>query len=273
MSVEAPHCLNCGYSLQGLPDGRCPECGTEFDPLALLDAVQQARLPWERPERGGPVRRLLLTTWHALAHPGTYWTQANERKGQRVSRRWALILTALAVSIMIHAVGRGLEIGATFLRFWGSAGSAARAWQGISESVALTWGTSLYFALWFLLGLFLTIVLTGALFGLVFRKQRGAFRGSDLVALYSPALVLGSAFGAVMMIAAALTLRLAGTLTTVAMLGPLVFLLLLVWFSARRLLAMTWPLALGLLVVVDTIDWLVAWIVGALLSPLLFMNL
>lgn len=25
-------CLDCGYSLQGLPENRCPECGRSFDP-------------------------------------------------------------------------------------------------------------------------------------------------------------------------------------------------------------------------------------------------
>ena len=25
-----PICLNCGYDLRGLPESRCPECGTEF---------------------------------------------------------------------------------------------------------------------------------------------------------------------------------------------------------------------------------------------------
>ena len=26
------HCQKCGYNLAGLPEPRCPECGTEFDP-------------------------------------------------------------------------------------------------------------------------------------------------------------------------------------------------------------------------------------------------
>src|SRR5690349_11519396 len=26
------YCLKCGYSLRGLTDNHCPECGTEFDP-------------------------------------------------------------------------------------------------------------------------------------------------------------------------------------------------------------------------------------------------
>lgn len=28
-------CLECGYNLRGLPEPRCPECGTEIDPSTL----------------------------------------------------------------------------------------------------------------------------------------------------------------------------------------------------------------------------------------------
>jgi hypothetical protein len=31
-------CPTCGYCLDGLPANRCPECGTEFDPAAILAA-------------------------------------------------------------------------------------------------------------------------------------------------------------------------------------------------------------------------------------------
>lgn len=31
-------CLKCGYSLQGLPEPRCPECNTAFDPSSLSEA-------------------------------------------------------------------------------------------------------------------------------------------------------------------------------------------------------------------------------------------
>ena len=36
---ERLHCPRCGYNLRGLPDGKCPECGTPFerDTLARMD--------------------------------------------------------------------------------------------------------------------------------------------------------------------------------------------------------------------------------------------
>ena len=33
------HCQQCGYNLTGLPEPRCPECGTEFDPSTVPLAV------------------------------------------------------------------------------------------------------------------------------------------------------------------------------------------------------------------------------------------
>ena len=38
------HCPKCGYLLRGLPDGRCPECGTPFERGRLL--VQQYVREW-----------------------------------------------------------------------------------------------------------------------------------------------------------------------------------------------------------------------------------
>jgi hypothetical protein len=29
--VPSGHCVHCGYCLRGLPEPRCPECGTTFD--------------------------------------------------------------------------------------------------------------------------------------------------------------------------------------------------------------------------------------------------
>ncbi len=46
-------CLTCGYSLRGLPDGRCPECGASFERGRLLvDIYARSRRPagdrWRR---------------------------------------------------------------------------------------------------------------------------------------------------------------------------------------------------------------------------------
>lgn len=39
-----PKCLGCAYDLSGLPDGKCPECGTRFERWAL-------EAHWNRPRR------------------------------------------------------------------------------------------------------------------------------------------------------------------------------------------------------------------------------
>jgi len=36
---HSTHCRACGYNLTGLPEPRCPECGTEFDPATAPRAV------------------------------------------------------------------------------------------------------------------------------------------------------------------------------------------------------------------------------------------
>jgi hypothetical protein len=37
---EPGHCRVCDYDLRGLPESRCPECGTPFDPAEVPDLVQ-----------------------------------------------------------------------------------------------------------------------------------------------------------------------------------------------------------------------------------------
>lgn len=42
------HCTECGYDLRGLPEPRCPECGTPFDPDDVDAEDEEPPLPAER---------------------------------------------------------------------------------------------------------------------------------------------------------------------------------------------------------------------------------
>ena len=40
--VSKSHCVKCGYNLKGLPEPRCPECGTPFGPKAVEVSSRRA---------------------------------------------------------------------------------------------------------------------------------------------------------------------------------------------------------------------------------------
>lgn len=54
-------CLNCGYSLRALPDGKCPECGRPFERgVLLVDMYVYLRRP--RADARPRISRLLFWT-------------------------------------------------------------------------------------------------------------------------------------------------------------------------------------------------------------------
>lgn len=48
-------CRECGYDLQGLPEPRCPECGTPFDDSEIARIRARIGLPITKPRRRWPV--------------------------------------------------------------------------------------------------------------------------------------------------------------------------------------------------------------------------
>ncbi len=43
-------CRVCGYILYGLPEPRCPECGTQFDPKLLEELTEQGVIDGPSPQ-------------------------------------------------------------------------------------------------------------------------------------------------------------------------------------------------------------------------------
>lgn len=58
--MQRLYCFSCGYDLEGLPERRCPECGTAFDPQAMLAEIERAR-----PDRLEVIAQLLAIPFSA----------------------------------------------------------------------------------------------------------------------------------------------------------------------------------------------------------------
>jgi len=67
-SFDGLYCPTCEYPLTGLPENRCPECGTTFDPAELrrkLSTEPQPVLPWGEWRTRG-FWRAFTQTWAAV---------------------------------------------------------------------------------------------------------------------------------------------------------------------------------------------------------------
>lgn len=82
-------CLDCGYSLLGLPTPRCPECGREFDPMDPASMNMGRPLSPMAQWALGPLRwPVSLMTWGALAF--SLWSA--RLPGQQIATSYSILI-------------------------------------------------------------------------------------------------------------------------------------------------------------------------------------
>jgi len=94
-------CPLCGYSLYGLPEPRCPECGYQFEWPALI-AQRQLRESWFF-EHAGTFRSLLKTRWRSL-RPFRFWREVQPAWEIRAGRLGTYLFLTLAITVLLYGV-------------------------------------------------------------------------------------------------------------------------------------------------------------------------
>ncbi len=256
---EAARCPKCGYSLLGLREFRCPECGEPFDPEYVASAPFRAHLlPWERPELGGPVRRLILTTFWAWLRPWSYFASAGRRKDQVIANGGAFIAASVILSFGLCMLGFFLGRVTLFLLLLGKHGQPWRCLKAVALTTARTWSLGLDDVLVGVLPGLASVFLLALLLRLVFPRRSAALRAVDFAAFHSPAVVLGALIQVLGQV-------LSSTGTYYGVLGALMppvvatlLLLCLAWFCCRRVLLLHRVKTVGAVVTFAIVQFYVA---------------
>jgi len=95
---DALHCPLCGYSLHGLPDPRCPECGYAFT-WAGLRAEMRRRESWFF-EHAGTNRSFWQTRWRSL-RPRKFWGELKPAWSIETDRLHFYLITTFGLTIGI----------------------------------------------------------------------------------------------------------------------------------------------------------------------------
>ena len=138
--ANAPLCPTCGYSLLGLTEYRCPECGEAFDAEYVEDASFRANLlPWERPETGAVLRRLGRTLIQAAFHPDRFFASVSLRKDRLIAQPSRLIAAFFLLSVCIFGVAVFVDRAAFFLRLVAKYNRPAQAFESTTRLARKLW--------------------------------------------------------------------------------------------------------------------------------------
>ena len=241
LTTEEPCCPKCGYSLRGLSELRCPECGTPFAKEFVRDFGARIHLlQWERPEVGRQPRRLIRTILQASLHPGRFFSALSQRKDRPVENAGSFIVACVIASISLYITATVLQYFVFFLRAtwrWGDPLLALNTLGKLVQSISSSW--------WFIpssliLSMVLSVFLIAVLLARVFRSRCGTLRAMDLAAVFSPAVTFGAFIHACVDVVMAIAQYNSFlVLVSVAVWAQTGVLILLVWHFCRRLLVLS----------------------------------
>lgn len=250
---DAALCPKCGYSLKGLPQNRCPECGGEFDPAYVLGGDQRVNLlPWERPELGNVLWRYCLTTLQTWLRPGTVFTRIATRRSLPIARVGRLAACHLFAAIFINIACYALTICIFFIKDLVAAGSVARALDTVLGTTAMAAQLAAEILANAPLLPFVLVLIMSAMLRWFQRGHPAAIRFVAILALLSPAVVLLQCLvSSTSLIVSSGVHELLGTpgrlLLELLFWAAAGYLVALVWLFTRRILSAGILQALGIL--------------------------
>ena len=118
----------------------------------------------------------------------------------------------------------------------------------------MTWSTELLLPLMQMLSVLLSVVVMAALISRLFRGKLGSLRSLDLAAVLSSAIAFGAFIAAFAQVVLAVSFGTLSAVMYVAVLAPMVVLLLLLWFTCRRLLSLSRWKAVGMLFIGGVVE-------------------
>lgn len=78
-------CKECGYDLRGLPENRCPECGTTFEPAERERILARIASPPPKPKQRWVAVLVVVLLALAVAAGMFFWRQASRAAAGRAA--------------------------------------------------------------------------------------------------------------------------------------------------------------------------------------------